>query len=143
MASLPIKVIVVVILVVLILSVLAAFFLLQSGQQVSEADAQRIFNAECQDYAAQSCSWDVTRSPSFGAYLQACKRLYGQEREAFSCLYAMCQPCKEFNVPQTKCAGLCKACQANADIGISVTSCCSEFTSQCTGIIECNTCAGV
>ena len=143
MASLPIKIVVIVIMAILILSVIAAFFILQSGQQISEADAQRVFNANCQNYAKQSCSWDVTRDPSFSIYLQACKPLYGQEREAFSCLYAMCQPCKEFNVPQTKCAGLCKACQANSDIGISSTACCSEFSSQCTDVYECNTCAGV
>jgi type II secretory pathway pseudopilin PulG len=139
--QLPLKLIVVVVIVVLILLVVSSFLISQSSQQLTQAEANRIFNTQCQQYASSGCEWDVTRGADFPQYLNACETLYGQERDSFSCLYSLCQACKEIEINQVKCAGMCNICEASDGIGIDPETCCSEFTAQCNGVVECDTCS--
>jgi len=138
--ELPMKMIVVVIVIVLVLVVLSTFLLGQTGVQITKAEAERIFNAQCQIYSQRNCEWDVTRNPEFPKYVEACRVLYGPERDSFSCLYVLCNACKDTQNFQIKCAGICNACKGNQQIGISTETCCSEFTGQCTGVLECDVC---
>ncbi len=141
MPELPMKIIVIVVIIVLVLIVLSTFLLGQTSGQISKAEAERIFSSQCQIYSQSDCEWDVTRNSDFPRYVEACRVLYGPERDSFSCLYVLCTACKDTQNFQIKCAGICNACKGNDEIGISTETCCSEFTSQCTGVMECSVCA--
>lgn len=127
------KAIIVLTIVVLVLVIVASFFVLQTGPQVSRADANRVFAAQCQNYAQRGCSWDVTHEPQFSAYLDACRAVHGAEREASTCLYALCDGCKQFALSQARCDGLCNLCKGNAAAGIDATSCVAQYEAQCAG----------
>ncbi|GEM_PF-2529021 len=138
--ELPIKIIVVLIIVALVLVILSSFLLGQTGAQITKAEAERIFTSQCQIYSQNNCEWDVTRNSDFSKYVEACRVLYGPERDSFSCLYVLCNACKDTQNFQIKCAGICSACKGNNEIGISTETCCAEFTAQCSGVIECSVC---
>lgn len=141
--ELPLRAVVGMILVALILVVLSFFISTSSQTQISSGDAERVFNTACQEYKLQQCPWAVTRESKFEQFLSACRTLYGYYRDSFSCLYSLCQACKEFEPAQeeVQCAGICESCSANARLGISTTLCCSNFRSECSGAsVACGAC---
>ncbi|MBI4162508.1 MAG: hypothetical protein HY513_02400 [Candidatus Aenigmarchaeota archaeon] len=140
MPELPMKIIVIVVIVVLVLVILSTFLLGQAGSQISKADAERIFASQCQVYSQNNCEWAVTRNSDFNKYVEACRVLYGPERDSFSCLYVLCNACKDTQNSQIKCAGICNACKGNDETGINTEPCCAEFTAQCTGVLDCEVC---
>ncbi len=127
--NLPIKVIVIVAVVVMVLVTLSMFFMTSTGGSLSKVEAERIFNTHCVAYVQQECDWDVTRQPEFSDYMRACKILYGDYREAYSCLYTFCQGC--FETRDLRCANLCHVCSGHDALGIERNACCSRYTAQC------------
>ena len=135
----PMKVIVIAAVAVIVLSVLLTFFLRSTGGAMSDADAQRVFNTQCAAYKQQGCSWDVTYSDGFSAYLGACRQIYGEQRDSYSCLYSLCQQCYETN--DLKCAGLCNICSGHEAASVARATCCSAYSAQCsTSDLNCNAC---
>ena len=134
--ELPLKIIVIAAVVVIVLSVLLTFFLRSSGGAMSDADAHRIFDTECAAYKQLACSWDVTYGESFPAYLQACRRIYGEQRDSYSCLYSLCQQCYETD--NLKCAGLCNICNGHQSASVDRATCCSAYRAQCSD--RCSAC---
>lgn len=130
------RAVVVVAVVALVLIVLSSFFVLQTGPQVTKAEANRIFASWCQNYAERECPWSVTREEGFDEYLEACRVLHGKEREATSCLYSFCAGCKEISLKDLHCDGLCNVCKANAAAGVGTEVCLAQYDSQCEGTCE-------
>ncbi|MBI4896348.1 MAG: hypothetical protein HY832_02265 [Candidatus Aenigmarchaeota archaeon] len=135
----PIKVIVVLIIVGLVLVVMNSLLLGQTGKQFTQAEALRVFNTQCAAYREQRCDWSVTKDASFDSFLQACRTLYGLEREALSCLYSLCQDCKTFDPRSLACEGRCKLCEGSKKLGIDTTDCCTIYANECQG--TCDACA--
>jgi hypothetical protein len=130
--DLPMNVLVVLALVVLVLIVLSAFFFGQSGQQMTEAEANKIFNLNCENYRNANCQWRVTRSDSFGEFLQACHVLYGPNQHEFSCLYDFC--CGFSG--DVSCQGFCSLCRGNKYAGLpadSINNCLDVYSNKCEG----------
>ena len=137
--EMPMKVIVIAAVAVIVLSVLLTFFLRSTGGAMSDADAQRVFSTQCAAYKQQGCSWDVTYRPDFDAYLGACRQIYGEQRDSYSCLYTLCQQCYETS--DLKCAGLCNICSGHEAASVERATCCSTYKSQCGGSdFNCNAC---
>ena len=129
--QLPTKIIVIVALVVLTLVMISTFFFRSSGISISKAEAERIFNSDCLTYAQRSCDWEVTHEPEFNNYLKACRTLYGEYREAYSCLYSLCSRC--FETTDLKCGGLCKVCNGHDASGVDRETCCLNYNTECGG----------
>ena len=133
------KVIVIAAVAVIVLSVLLTFFLRSTGGAMSDADAQRVFNTQCAAYKQQGCSWDITYGEGFASYLAACRHIYGDQRDSYSCLYSLCQQCYETN--DLKCAGLCSICSGHEAASVARVTCCSAYKAQCsTSDLNCNAC---
>lgn len=131
--ELSIKTITLAVLLVIVLSVLSIFLSSQSASQIQSGDATRIFNTYCQSYKAADCSWDVTKQESFNEFLDACRSIYGQESEAYSCLYISCTPCSKGDINREsglECASLCEQCRGNSALDIR-SSCCQQFALTC------------
>ncbi len=129
--QIPIKVIIVIAIAVLALTSLSLFFFQSSGTSVTRTQAERIFNTKCAVYSQQDCPWSVTYSADFQEYLDACRVLYGPEREAFSCIYMLCPRCKETS--NLRCSGLCNICSGHEYASVERQTCCSRFGAECTG----------
>ncbi len=129
--DLPIKTIVILAIVVLVLVTLSMFFTSSTGGSLSRAEAERIFNTKCVAYVQQGCDWSVTKTSEFADYMRACRVLYGDYREAYSCLYSFCQGC--FESYDLRCANLCHTCAGHEAAGIDRTSCCTRYSAQCAG----------
>lgn len=135
----------VVILVMIMLAVaLSSFFIFQSGTEISKADAQRVFGESCIEYEKKQCSWDVTEQQGFGKFVESCKVLFGQEREALTCLYSLCGRCKSFELEDLHCRSVCQQVQAlSRNGGASDTAAlCEQYRTeaQC-GSVQCGACA--
>ncbi len=129
--QLPIKIIIIVAIAVMALAALSAFFFQSSGSSLTRTQAERIFNTQCTTYGQRQCDWSVTYEPQFQNYLDACRVLHGQEREAFSCLYVLCSACKE--TTNLRCSGLCNICNGHESASVERQTCCSRFSSECSG----------
>ena len=125
--ELPTRAIILIVLLVIFLAIVGSFFLLQSGTEISKADAKKLFELRCQDYANRGCSWDITEEQSFTQYVTACKILYGEEREAFSCLYSLCPGCKSFDIDYVRCAGICKGIEGQDQLGNPTEAACAIY----------------
>ncbi len=129
--QLPLKIIIVVAIVVLALVSLSSFFLQSSGSSLSKTDAERIFNTDCVTYSQRACSWEVTHESEFENYLKACRTLYGAYREAYSCLYSLCNRC--FESVDIRCSGLCKICNGHDAASVDRETCCLRYKTECGG----------
>ncbi len=141
--ELPLRAVIAMIIVALLLVVVSFFITTSSSPPIQQGDAERIFSTMCQQYKIQKCPWAVTREASFDTFLTACRTLYGDYRDKFSCLYSLCQACKEFEPTpnEVTCAGICESCDANARLGLSTAVCCSNFKSNCAGVnVQCGVC---
>ncbi len=127
----PIKVIVVAAILILVLVALSSLLLSSSGQSLTKAEAERIFNTQCLAYNQRGCDWPVTYEPEFQRYLSACRVLYGSEREAYSCLYSLCSRC--FETHNLRCSGLCNICNGHDYASVERQECCSRFNAECEG----------
>ena len=137
--QLPIKLIVVIAIVAMVLVVLSSLFLSSSGQSLTKAEAERIFNTQCITYGQRSCNWQVTYEADFQNYLKACRTIYGEQREAFSCLYSLCDRC--FESSDLKCSGLCNICNGHDYASIARGECCSRYQGECaSSSVNCKTC---
>jgi hypothetical protein len=136
--EMPMKLIVLLIIAVAVLSALMFFFMQSSGASMSKADAERTFSTMCLTYSQQGCEWAVTYEPAFEKYLSACRALYGQERDSYSCLYVLCERC--FETADVKCGGLCHICEGHAAASIDRQTCCQRFSAQCRDQ-QCDVCA--
>ena len=135
--ELAIKTIIILVIMILLLGIVMYFMLSQSKIVSNKADANKIFSTKCQEYQSDySCSWSATREPDFDKFLQACKYLYGEERESFSCLMSLC--CKEVKFDDVQCEGLCRLCRGNYLTGIKTDKCCEQFAAKCS--IKCDVC---
>ena len=135
--QLPIKIIIIIAVAVMVLVALVAFFFQSSGSSFTRAEAERVFNTMCTTYSQRQCDWSVTYEQEFSTYLDACRTLYGPEREAFSCLYVLCQSCKE--TTDLRCSGLCNICNGHEFASVERTTCCSRFSAEC-GQFQCDSC---
>jgi len=130
--ELPINVLVIIALVVLVLIVLSALFFSQSSQKMTEAEANKIFNLNCENYRNANCQWRVTRDDSFGEFMQACQILYGSNQREFSCLYDFC--CGFSG--DAACQGFCSLCRGNKYAGLpqaSIDDCLNVYDNKCEG----------
>src|SRR5687768_17384322 len=127
--DLPVKTIAIVVILALVLVVLVTFLFQSSGTSLNKADAERIFSSQCQTYVQRGCSWDVTYESGFDNYLSACRTLYGEERESYSCLYTLCKGCFETN--DLRCSSLCNICNGHEDASVDRKTCCTRFNAQC------------
>lgn len=127
--QLPVKIIIIIVLAVMVLVALSAFFFQSSGSSLTHAQAERIFNTQCTTYTQRQCDWSATYEPGFQQYLDACRVLYGEEREAFSCLYVLCQGCKE--TTDLRCSGLCHICSGHEAASVERQTCCSRYSVEC------------
>ena len=128
-AEMPTRAVVVIIIAVIVLAAMSFFIYFQSGAAISEYDAQAAFTTSCETYKKAECSWSVTYEKGFEKFLDACRKLYGNEREAFSCLISMC--CQEVKFTDVQCAGLCKLCKGNFYSGVKTEDCCSIYAGKC------------
>lgn len=139
--EMPSNTVVIVLILALVLAALGAFLLQSSSTSFSQSDAQRIFASQCQNYVQQGCEWDVTYRNDFSNYLNACKSLFGQERDSYSCLYTLCKGC--FQTSDLKCAGLCSICNGHEQASVDRKTCCSRFSLQCgSSGVDCSGCTG-
>ncbi|HIG97292.1 MAG TPA: hypothetical protein HA230_03025 [Candidatus Aenigmarchaeota archaeon] len=135
--QLPIKAIVVMVILVIVLVALSSFLLQSSGGSISGVEAERIFNTKCLAYGKLNCDWKVTYEPDFPDYVKACRILYGQWREAFSCLYTLCNQCYE--TADLKCSGLCNICKGHENAGVDRQTCCLRYQTECSGsAVDCS-----
>jgi hypothetical protein len=131
--ELPLRSIIAMVIVALVLVVVSFFVTTSSGPQLQQGDAQRVFSTVCQQYSQQKCEWSVTKQVAFGEFMDACRTLYGDYRDKFSCLYSLCQACKEFEPTQqdVACAAISESCEANQKLGLSTATCCTNFRGTC------------
>lgn len=135
--ELPVRTVIIMAIMIVVLAVVIFFIMRQSAVQISQSDAEKIFATKCEQYKTDfSCSWKATYEPNFDSFLQACKKIYGTDREAFSCLMSIC--CQSFKFEDTECEGLCKLCKGNYLIGIKTEKCCEQFAAKCS--INCEVC---
>ena len=138
----PTNMVVVIAVAVLLVAVVASFFLLQSSGGISKTQAQNLFNIQCQEYGKESCTWNVTDRADFQQFVNSCKILYGQDKEALTCLYSICSQCKRFDINNYRCDYLCSGIRGQRDLGNSVDEACSTYKAdaQC-GTIKCGACS--
>ncbi|MBI4170744.1 MAG: hypothetical protein HY514_03550 [Candidatus Aenigmarchaeota archaeon] len=136
------RAVVIIAILVMLLVTLASFFIFQSGSEISKAEAQRIFGEQCIEYEKKRCSWDVTEEASFDRFVASCKLLYGQEREALSCLYAICGQCRNFALENVRCEGICRGIDGQKKLGHAITETCNAYSTdvQCSGV-RCGVCS--
>lgn len=133
--ELSIKTVVALLFVILVLLSFTLFFSSQSGEQITEAQASRIFYETCSEYRESDCDWTVTYEEKYNEYMDACRALFDQEAGRYSCLYRFC--CEQ--TKNVLCSGLCHACTGNSDSKASTAGCCLRFKTEC-GDIECSVC---
>lgn len=136
--SLSLSMIVILIIAVMVLAAILYFFFIQTGGEMTKAEANSVFYTSCQNYKSASCDWSVTTQPGFDKFLKACKFLFGNERDSFSCLYAMCADCSQYKLDEVQCAGMCEICKGNQNAGVETESCCTEYAGKCTS--TCSSC---
>lgn len=125
----------IVIIVILLLAV-TAFLLTQSSTQISISESRKIFESKCASYGQRGYEWAVTRDSSFSEFVTACKAIYGEDHEGYSCLY---QLCSKTTPPQDlQCEGICRLCEGLAASGASPDACCVDFSNKCG--ISCGAC---
>ncbi|MEM7819383.1 MAG: hypothetical protein QXD48_00975 [Candidatus Aenigmatarchaeota archaeon] len=129
--SLSLSMIVILIVAALVLSALIYFFMFQTTQQMTKSEANRIFYTECQKYKERKCDWSVTYDTEFDKFLDACKFLFGQDHDKFSCLYSLCQECKKLELDEIKCAGMCEICNGHKNVGVELENCCNVYKDEC------------
>jgi len=123
--------VVILIIAIVLLGTMVYFIMFQTTSSMSQADADRIFYGQCGEYRTYDCAWSVTRMQGFDDFLKACRFLFGPEREDFSCLYAMCQSCKELDLVDVKCEGMCRICDGHDYASIQYKDCCANYKSTC------------
>ena len=139
--ELPLKIIIIVAILALVLVLLSTYFLRSSTESISRSEAERIFNSDCITYAQRDCTWEVTREPEFENYLKACRVLYGPYREAYSCLYSLCNGC--FESSDLRCSGLCKICSGHDYASVERESCCLRYKGECSSSsVDCTAACG-
>ncbi|MCX6816095.1 MAG: hypothetical protein NT120_04555 [Candidatus Aenigmarchaeota archaeon] len=124
--------------VILVLVVMTFFIGTNSGEQITKANANSVFNSLCQNYKSKQCDWSVTRETTFSDFLKACRVLYGDGKESYSCLYNYCPACKIQGSTNLVCSSICERCRADSSIGTR-TMCCQQYSGQCTGT-TCDAC---
>ena len=135
--ELSVRTIVVATIVVVVLVTLSFFINIESSEQITRSNANQVFNSLCQSYKNMQCDWAVTREDKFNDFMQACRVLYGNEREAYSCLYTYCQACKTDESADLKCASACEQCRADSSISVRST-CCQQFAASCANsVVKC------
>jgi hypothetical protein len=139
-------------LILIVAVVLSAFLTTQSGIQIGKTDANRIFTTKCLDYNEKySCEFqEVQRDPDFADFVNSCKTIYGQEREANSCLHSFCNSCddgrlnKENLADSTVCESICESCIGSMRIGAYShrSICCAQYKSnpKCASSPACSAC---
>lgn len=138
--ELPLKAIVIIAVLVLVLVSLSFFVFNSSGESISRAEAERIFNTNCLAYSQRNCDWSATKEPGFENFLKACRVLYGPEREAFSCMYTYCTRCYE--TADLKCASTCNICSGHTSAAIDTKTCCAKYQAECSGSkFNCDVCS--
>ena len=130
--SMPSNMVVALILLILVLVVVGAFFLSQSGTQVTQTNAVQVFDRLCNSYKQENCAWSLTKKSSFNDFMQACKLVYGDSYEEFSCLYRFC--CG--TAGELTCEAKCNICSGNKKIGLDVKECCEDYSNECSDICE-------
>ncbi len=135
------KAVVIIVVLVLLLIALASFFVFQTGSDIGKAEAQRIFGEQCIEYGKKNCAWDVTEEPGFDRFVASCKLLHGQEREALSCLYAICGQCRNFALENVMCERICRGIDGQKQMGNSIAEACETYKAdeQC-GKVGCGVC---
>ena len=134
------KTIVIMLVCIMLLVAVASFFIFQTSASMTKAEAEKLFQEDCLAYAKSDCSWSVTEQPGFQKFVDACKLLYGQERESLSCLYSFCGSCKSFNFQNVECEARCRLVNGLKSSGNSVTDACSSYSQKCP-TIACGGCA--
>ena len=129
--NLPLKTIVIIVIVALVLVIISIFFLGSSGESVTRAQAENTFNTMCASYSQRDCEWKVTYEDGFQNYLAACRFLYGNHKDSYSCIHIHCALCNEATEPQLKCASLCNICAGHDAVGIEREACCTRYNAQC------------
>lgn len=137
--NLSTKALVIIIILMLVLITLSSFFLFSSGQEISRADAQRIFAERCNAYSTEGCDWELTKQDGFDEYITACRRLNGEYREAYSCLYLICNACKAIT-NDVFCEGQCEMARGMTRTGAGAAAACSDFAARCS--TRCDACSG-
>ncbi|MBI4018131.1 MAG: hypothetical protein HY368_00815 [Candidatus Aenigmarchaeota archaeon] len=125
--ELPFKVLISIALISFLLITFFVLFSQQSGQQLTQAEANRIFYSLCDEYKKEQCDWSVRERSSFAEYLESCKVLFSDTAGEYSCLYQHC--CVE--TKNVLCSGLCNACKGNEFSKTNKELCCSRFKSDC------------
>lgn len=123
--------IVILILAAVVLAAILYFIFFQAASEMTQAEANSIFYGKCSDYRARKCDWAVTYEEDFGRFVQACRHLFGTFRDSYSCLYSMCPDCKELNLGDVKCSGLCRLCEGNHYASIKTKDCCLRYKNEC------------
>jgi len=134
------RIIVVLVLVLLVVVVISSFFLFQTGTSAGKAQAEAVFRSQCLSYQKQNCAWRVTEMPEFQGFVDSCKILYGQDREAFSCLYSLCTQCKSFALENVRCESICRGIDGEKTLGNDINEACGIYKSDC-GKVACRICA--
>jgi hypothetical protein len=136
--SLAITAVVILIIAVLVLGTVIYFLFFQASSSMTQAEANRIFYSKCGEYKTSNCEWAVTYDKEFPKFVEACRLLFGPQRDSFSCLYSFCQDCKEINLADIKCTGMCRICQGHDYASIKLNECCKNYQSVCG--IGCDVC---
>ncbi len=137
--DLPVKAVVLIVIAVLLLVSLGSFFIFRTGQSAGEVDARKTFGDMCLSFDSRGCPWNVTEDANFGNFINACKIIYGQDKEAFTCLYSFCDSCKKFDPAFSACAGRCTQLQGQSKVGIDIGAGCTLYKADCTGL-KCGVC---
>ena len=134
--ELPLRSMIVLIIVVIVLVIMSFFITTRSSGEIEKGEAQRIFSTVCQSYKLQQCPWSATKDGNFADFFSACRQIYGDHRDKFSCLYSLCQACKEFEPTpaDVTCAAISESCEANQKLGLSTAACCANFRGTCAGV---------
>lgn len=144
--ELPIRVIITVAIALLVVAVILSFLFSGTAEPLDRSEANRVFSQSCLQYKERQCEWSVTREEGFTDFLDACKYIYGQAKDSFSCLYVHCEACKEFSddPQELMCAGLCEEARASERLGISTVNVCQQIRTECTSTQEtCDDVCGV
>jgi hypothetical protein len=137
--EIPTNAIIIIVIAAIALAVIMAFLFQSSGGSMDRAQAERVFGTQCVAYAQQACDWSITYRPDFAEYMKACRTLYGEYRDSYSCMYTLCNSCYETD--DLKCAGLCNICNGHEAASVDRQSCCSRFEAQCKGTtVDCSAC---
>ena len=136
--ELPVSLIVVFTITALILVTIAFFLNTATTPSIGRTDMERLFYTKCDSYAQNKCDWSVTREPDFSQFVDACRVMFGDNSEKFSCLYNHCQACKKVSSSQEMtCFTLCEEARSNKQLGVDHVPACNEIREQCAEISTC------